>query len=125
MKGLVRSGEHVVIDKLSDSCLQEGANAATNNVQLFRHLDNEYCRNILTRIRAKDKENGILVVTEGRFSMDSDTPDLARLQALCYEFDATLGVDVAHNVGCRGDRAQGHIGVTSWLSQCASGYGTF
>jgi hypothetical protein len=77
IKGLVRSADHVVMDMLSHSCLQEGANAATNNIHLFRHLDNEYCRNILTKIRSKDKENGILVVTEGLFSMDSDTPDLA------------------------------------------------
>ena len=74
IKGLVRSADHVVMDMLSHSCLQEGANAATTNIHLFRHLDNEYCRKILTKIRAKDKENGILVVTEGLFSMDSDTP---------------------------------------------------
>jgi len=33
-------------------CLQEGANAATHKIHLFRHLDNEYCRNILSKIRA-------------------------------------------------------------------------
>src|SRR5258708_15703303 len=111
IKGLVRSADHVVMDMLSHSCLQEGANAATNNVHLFRHLDNEYCRNILTKIRAKDKENGILVVTEGLFSMDSDTPDLAGLRALCHEFDATLVVDVAHDLSCLGDEGRGHIGI--------------
>ncbi|MDX6710602.1 MAG: hypothetical protein QOH96_1618, partial [Blastocatellia bacterium] len=31
IKGLVRSADHVVMDMLSHSCLQEGANAATNN----------------------------------------------------------------------------------------------
>ena len=40
------------------------------NIHLFRHLDNEYCRNILDQDQVKDKENGILVVTEGLFSMD-------------------------------------------------------
>ena len=54
-------------------------------------------------IRAKDTENGILVVTESLFSMDSDTPDLAALQELCHEFNATLLVDVAHDLGCLGD----------------------
>src|SRR3984957_1986368 len=109
IKGLVRSADHVVMDMLSHSCLQEGANAATNNIHLFRHLDNEYCRDILIKIRSKDKENGILVVTEGLFSMDSDTPDLAALQALCHEFRATLEVDVAHDLGCLGESGRGHI----------------
>jgi glycine C-acetyltransferase len=125
IKGLVRSADHVVMDMLSHSCLQEGANAATNNIHLFRHLDNEYCRNILKRIRAKDKENGILVVTEGLFSMDSDTPDLLALQALCREFDATLVVDVAHDLGNLGDDGRGHIGIQGMLGKIDVIMGSF
>jgi len=125
IKGLVRSADHVVMDMLSHSCLQEGANAATNNIHLFRHLDNEYCRNILTRIRAKDKENGILVVTESLFSMDSDTPDLAALQALCHEFNASLVVDVAHDLGCLGDHGRGHIGIQNMLGKVDIVMGSF
>src|SRR3982074_2257540 len=125
IKGLVRSADHVVLDMLSHSCLQEGANAATNNIHLFRHLDNEYCRNILAKIRAKDKDNGVLVVTEGLFSMDSDTPDLAGLQALCREFNATLVVDVAHDLGCLGDNGRGHIGIQNMLGKVDIVMGSF
>jgi 7-keto-8-aminopelargonate synthetase-like enzyme len=125
IKGLVRSADHVVMDMLSHSCLQEGANAATTNVHLFRHLDNDYCRKILTKIRLKDKENGILVVTEGLFSMDSDTPDLAALQALCHEFKATLVVDVAHDLGCLGDDGRGHIGIQNMLGKIDVVMGSF
>src|SRR6201996_6073868 len=125
IKGLVRSADHVVMDMLSHSCLQEGANASTNNIHLFRHLDNEYCRDILTKIRSKDKENGILVVTEGLFSMDSDTPDLAALQALCHEFNATLVVDVAHDLGSLGDDGRGHIGIQNMLGKIDIIMGSF
>jgi glycine C-acetyltransferase len=125
IKGLVRSADHVVMDMLSHSCLQEGAHAATNNIHLFRHLDNEYCRNILAKIRSKDKENGILVVTEGLFSMDSDTPDLAALQSLCHEFNATLVVDVAHDLGSLGDDGRGHIGIQNMLGKVDLVMGSF
>ena len=125
VKGLVRSSDHVVMDMLSHSCLQEGANAATNNIHLFRHLDNEYCRQILNKIRAKDKQNGILVITEGLFSMDSDTPDLAALQALCHEFNATLVVDVAHDLGCLGKDGRGHIGMQNMLGKVDVVMGSF
>jgi 7-keto-8-aminopelargonate synthetase-like enzyme len=125
IKGLVRSADHVVIDMLSHSCLQEGAHAATTNIHLFRHLDNEYCRNILTKIRSKDKENGILVVTEGLFSMDSDTPDLAALQRLCHEFNATLVIDVAHDLGCLGEDGRGHIGMQNMLGKIDLVMGSF
>jgi 7-keto-8-aminopelargonate synthetase-like enzyme len=125
IKGLVRSADHVVMDMLSHSCLQEGAHAATNNIHLFRHLDNEYCRNILTKIRSKDKENGILVVTEGLFSMDSDTPDIAALQSLCHEFNATLVVDVAHDLGSLGNDGRGHIGIQNMLGKVDLVMGSF
>src|SRR6266566_5688872 len=125
VKGLVRSADHVVMDMLSHSCLQEGAHAATDNIHLFRHLDNEYCRDILAKIRAKDKENGILVITEGLFSMDSDTPDLVSLQALCHEFNATLVVDVAHDLGCLAKDGCGHIGMQNMLGKIDVVMGSF
>lgn len=125
IKGLVRSADHVVMDMLAHSCLQEGASAATNNIYQFRHLDNDYCRKLLTKIRAKDKENGILVVTEGLFSMDSDTPDLVGLQELCHEFNATLVVDVAHDLGCLGADGRGHIGIQNMLGKIDVVMGSF
>jgi 7-keto-8-aminopelargonate synthetase-like enzyme len=125
IKGLLRSADHVVMDMLSHSCLQGGAHAATNNIHLFRHLNNEYCRSILAKIRSKDKENGIMVVTEGLFSMDSDTPDLVALQRLCHEFNATLVVDVAHDLGCLGEDGRGHIGMQNMLGKTDLVMGSF
>jgi 7-keto-8-aminopelargonate synthetase-like enzyme len=125
VKGLVRSADHVVMDMLAHSCLQEGANAATNNVHLFRHLDNDYCRDVLAKIRSKDKENGILVITEGLFSMDSDTPKLFELQALCREYNATLVVDVAHDLGCLGKDGSGHVGMQNMLGKVDVVMGSF
>ena len=125
VKGLVRSADHVVMDMLSHSCLQEGANAATNNIHLFRHLDNDYCRDVLTKIRAKDKDNGILVLTEGLFSMDSDTPKLLELQTLCREYNATLVVDVAHDLGALGKDGRGHIGLQDMLGKIDVVMGSF
>lgn len=58
----------------------------------------------LSRIRAEGPEAGILLVTEDLFSMDSDTPDLAGLHALCRAHGATLLLDVAHvGGGLRGE----------------------
>jgi glycine C-acetyltransferase len=110
IKGLVRPNDHVVMDGLSHACLQEGANSATPNVHLHGHLNLDSARRHLKRIRAKDAENGILVVTESLFSMDSDTPDLHALQELCREYGATLLVDVAHDLGAMGEGGRGFIG---------------
>jgi glycine C-acetyltransferase len=125
IKGLVRSADHIVMDALAHACLQEGAAAATRNVYLFRHLQVEECRRHLTNIRAKDTENGIMVVTEGLFSMDSDTPDLTAMQELCREFNATLMVDVAHDLGCLGADGRGHIGLQNMLGKVDLVMGSF
>lgn len=110
IKALVGKNDHVVMDGLGHACLNEGARSATGNVHLHGHLDLELARRHLQRIRGRDTQNAILVVTESLFSMDSDTPDLARLQSLCREFDATLLVDVAHDLGCIGEGGRGFIG---------------
>ncbi len=54
---------------------------------------------LLKEVRAKDPENAILVVTEGLFSMDSDSPDLKAYQQICKEHNAFLLIDCAHDFG--------------------------
>jgi glycine C-acetyltransferase len=125
IKGLVRSTDHIVMDALAHTCLQEGAAAATKNIYLFRHNMVGECRKWLEKIRAKDQENGIMVVTEGLFSMDSDTPDIEGLQALCHEFNATLVVDVAHDLGNLGDDGRGFIGAQDMLGKVDLVMGSF
>ena len=111
IKALVRPEDHVVMDGLCHSCLQEGAFAATRNVHLHGHLNIASARRHLARIRARDTENAILVISESLFSMDSDTPDIAALQDLCREFRATLLIDCAHDLGNLGEDGRGHIGL--------------
>ncbi len=125
IRGLVRSADHIVMDTLSHTCLQEGANAATRNIYQFRHLDMEHCEKWLKTIRAKDTENGIMVVTEGLFSMDSDTPDLLAMQELCHQYNATLMVDVAHDLGALGETGRGHIGIQNMLGKIDIVMGSF
>ncbi len=125
IKGLIRPADHVVMDGLSHACLQEGAYSATSNVHLHGHLNLDSVRRHLKRIRAKDTSNGILVVTESLFSMDSDTPDLRALQALSDEYDATLLVDVAHDLGAMGPGGRGFIGEQAMLGKVDIVMGSF
>lgn len=125
IKGLVRSSDHIVMDALAHACLQTGAAAATRNISLFRHLDNAHCRAKLEAIRARDPQAGIMIVTESLFSMDSDTPDIRALQDLADEFDATLMVDVAHDLGCLGEDGRGHIGMQGMTGKVDLVMGSF
>jgi glycine C-acetyltransferase len=125
IKGLVRPADHVVMDALVHGSLQEGAAAATRNLYLFRHGVVDECRRWLESIRAKDADNGVMVVTEALFSLDSDTPDLAALQALCEEFGATLLVDVTHDLGVLGADGTGVVGDLGLLGKLDLVVGSF
>lgn len=117
IKGLVRPSDHVLLDALAHASLKEGAAAATRNLHLFRHNDLADCRARLQKIRAQDAQNGILVAAESLFSTDSETPDLRALQALCDEFDATLLVDAAHDLGALGPGGRGALGAQGMLGK--------
>ena len=125
IKGLVRAHDYVLIDALAHACLQTGARAATRNVVPFRHNNVDDCRKKLAAIRTKAPEAGIMVVTEGLFSMDSDIPDLGALQTLAREYGATLMVDVAHDLGNLGPGGTGHLGAQGMLGQVDLVMGSF
>jgi 7-keto-8-aminopelargonate synthetase-like enzyme len=111
VQGFVRPNDHVVMDVLAHSCLQEGARAATQNIQFHGHLNVRALERRLQRIRATDTTNGILVVTESLFSMHSDTPDIRAMRAVCDTYKAMLLVDCAHDLGCIGEDGLGHLGL--------------
>jgi glycine C-acetyltransferase len=115
VQGFVRPNDHVVMDVLAHSCLQEGARAATQNIHYHGHLNVHALGRRLQKIRASDADNGILVVTESLFSMHSDTPDIRALRATCDEYNAILLVDCAHDLGCIGEEGLGHLGLQNML----------
>lgn len=122
---LVQAGDHIVIDQFAHASLRQGAAAATANVLVNRHLDVGHVRELLAGVRARDTANGILVVTEGLFSMDSDSPDIATLQAICHEYQATLLVDVAHDLGALGPGGGGAIAAQGMLGKVDIVMGAF
>ena len=125
VQGFVRPDDHVVMDVLAHSCLQEGARAATQNIHYHGHLNVHALERRLQKIRATDTVNGILVVTESLFSMHSDTPDIRALRAACDEYKATLLVDCAHDLGCIGDDGLGHLGLQNMLDEVDIIVGSF
>ncbi|HYW30547.1 MAG TPA: aminotransferase class I/II-fold pyridoxal phosphate-dependent enzyme [Gemmatimonas sp.] len=122
---LVRPDDHIIMDNLAHASLQTGAAAATQNVRRIEHLSVDALTLSLQELRSYDAENGVLVITEGLFSMDSDSPDLRAMQAVCREYRATLLVDVAHDFGSLGPDGTGHIGREGMLGEIDIVMGAF
>jgi len=125
IRTLAGPGDHILIDVLAHACLQEGARNSGARVSSFPHLSQEAVERRLERIRREDPGAGILVVTETLFSMDSDVPEIAPLQALCRRFGATLLVDVAHDLGALGATGRGVLESQSLCGEVDVVMGSF
>ncbi|TCP75737.1 glycine C-acetyltransferase [Rhizobium sp. PP-CC-2G-626] len=125
VKMLARPGDHILVDVLAHACLQEGAQASRAKVHRFPHLSYEGVKRRLLSIRKDEPSAGILVITETLFSMDSDTPDLTALQALCRQHNATLLVDCAHDLGCMGPNGLGILADQDLVGKVDVLIGTF
>ncbi|TMV63087.1 aminotransferase class I/II-fold pyridoxal phosphate-dependent enzyme, partial [Thioclava sp. BHET1] len=71
----------------------------------FPHNDWRWLDARLEEIR--DRHARVLIVVEGLYSMDGDTPDLARFVEIKHRHDAWLMVDEAHSIGVLGATGRG------------------
>ena len=122
---LVRPDDQIMIDILAHASLQEGAMATTANVHRVPHLSTDGAARRLARLREAEPQAGIMLITEGLFSMDSDIPDLAALQDLCHRHRATLLVDVAHDLGALGPIGRGALELQGMLGAVDVVIGSF
>ncbi|SMB77762.1 aminotransferase class I/II-fold pyridoxal phosphate-dependent enzyme [Deinococcus hopiensis] len=125
IRALVSQKDHVVMDIISHASLIEGARAATKNVHFFPNNNTDHLERKLKRIRSDDPSCGILVVTEGLFSMDSTTPDIEKFQELAHFYDATLFLDVAHDFGSMGSSGGGSLEIQDMLGKVDIVMGSF
>lgn len=96
----------LLLDKLSHASLIDAALQSSASMKRFAHNDLTALARLLTEHRSA------MVVTEGVFSMDGDSPDLAALSALCQQHQNNLLLDDAHGLGVMGTNGQG-----SWQQQ--------
>ncbi|PKQ37910.1 MAG: 8-amino-7-oxononanoate synthase [Actinobacteria bacterium HGW-Actinobacteria-1] len=113
ISALVGRHDHVVIDKDDHASIYDGCKLSYGKVERYDHNDMESLRKTLGSI--ENGHGGVLVVTDGVFSMEGDIAPLPEMVAICKEFGARLMVDDAHASGVLGPRGEGtsaHFGVT-------------
>jgi 8-amino-7-oxononanoate synthase len=111
ISALVTRGSVVVHDRLNHASLLDGAQLASGELVRYAHADMAALRRALERNAGA---NGILVATDGVFSMEGNIVDLPTVVDLCEEFGARLLVDDAHSVGVLGATGGGtaeHFGL--------------
>ncbi len=113
ISALVGRHDHVVIDKDDHASIYDGCKLSYGKVARYDHNDMDSLRKTLDGI--ENGHGGVLVVTDGVFSMEGDIAPLPEMVAICKEFGARLMVDDADASGVLGPRGEGtsaHFGVT-------------
>lgn len=107
LQTLAQKGDTLLLDKLSHASLIDGALHSDAAFKRFAHNDIDALEGLLSQVSQP------MVVTEGVFSMDGDSPDLATMLALCQQYQAPLLLDDAHGVGVLGPEGKGTAAAQS------------
>jgi 8-amino-7-oxononanoate synthase len=109
---LVGRNSVVIQDKLNHASLVDGAQLSGGHLVRYTHGDLTMLRRMLER--HWHSPGGVLIATDGVFSMEGDIVDLPAMVGLAKEFGARLLVDDAHALGVLGEDGGGtaqHFGL--------------
>jgi 8-amino-7-oxononanoate synthase len=109
---LAGRGSVVLQDRLNHASLVDAALLSGGEMIRYPHGDLAALRRQLER--CWDAAGGVLIVTDGVFSMEGNIVDLPGIMALAREYGARVMVDDAHAIGVLGEQGGGtsqHYGV--------------
>ena len=102
---LFNRNDLILYDSLSHNSIAQGIKLSGAKAFAFPHNDTNALERFLSKYRA-DYEK-VLIVTEGLFSMDGDTPPLNNIVEIKKRYKCFLMVDEAHSIGTLGATGKG------------------
>ncbi|MFH0954487.1 MAG: glycine C-acetyltransferase [Candidatus Micrarchaeota archaeon] len=97
-----------VSDELNHGSIIDGIRLSKAEKMIYKHADMQDLRTKLQEAKAKNPK-GIMVVTDGVFSMDGDITPLDQIYEISRQFDANIYVDDAHGDGVLGKNGTGIV----------------
>lgn len=98
--------DYILSDALNHASIIDGTRLSFAKTIKYKHNDMEDLERLLERCAA-DEKAGILIVTDGVFSMEGEICDLPGIVKLAKKFGARIMVDDAHALGVLGERGRG------------------
>lgn len=114
--------DYIFCDKENHASIYDGCKLSYATMVRFNHLDYD---ELERKIQEVPEDAGILIITDGIFSMTGDICDLPRLVEIKKKYGARLMVDDAHSFGVLGKTGAGtaeYFGLTDEVDLI---YGTF
>lgn len=111
--GLMRPNNLIIHDKLNHASLIDGTIMSGAKMLRYKHNDPQSLEKLLSE-NDQLYPNGILVVTDGVFSMDGDIANIPAILEVVKKYNALLLIDDAHSTGVIGHKGAGtlsHFGI--------------
>lgn len=112
ISSLVGLGDYILNDRENHASIYDGAKLSYAKVLRYKHSDMEDLELLLKTI---PESAGILIVTDGVFSMRGDICKLPEIVKLAKKYGAKVMVDDAHSLGVLGNGGRGtadYFGLT-------------
>ncbi len=106
-------GDYILSDAMNHASIVDGTRLSFARTYKYRHNDMQDLERLLQNC-AKDEKAGILIVTDGVFSMEGEICNLPEIVRLARLYGARILVDDAHSIGVLGEKGRGtaeHFGL--------------
>ena len=104
ISAIVGRTDYVICDKENHASIYDGCKLSYGKMLRFKHNDMEDLERMLKSV---PETSGILVVTDGVFSMGGDIANLPEIVRLSKKYGARVMVDDAHGLGVIGEGGRG------------------
>ncbi len=111
ISAIVGRGDYVVCDRENHASIYDGCKLSYGTMVRYKHNDMADLEKALQKI---PETAGILIVTDGVFSMGGDIANLPEICRLAEKYGARVMVDDAHGLGVIGEGGRGtasHFGL--------------
>lgn len=113
ISGLLRPNHLIIHDKLDHASLLDGTVLSGAKMVRYKHGNMEDLEKLIKE-NINKYHNGILVVTDGVFSMDGDIANLPAISEIVNRYNVIFLIDEAHATGVIGEKGAGtlsHYGI--------------
>ena len=111
ISAIAKHGDYILNDKENHASIYDACRLSYAKTLSYRHNDMGELERILKQIEGK---GGILIVTDGVFSMSGDIANLPEIVRLARKYGARVMVDDVHGLGVLGEGGRGtanHFGL--------------
>ncbi len=122
ISAIVGRSDYVICDKENHASIYDGCKLSYGKMLRYNHSDME---DLERKLASVPKECGILIVTDGVFSMGGDIANLPVICQLAKKYDARVMVDDAHGLGVIGEGGRGTASYYGLEEQVDIYMGTF